>query len=196
MPKKIDISGNKYGDWLVIGRLVGSIWQCRCSCGAEVAVAGNMLTLGKSTRCKACASKKHGMEGSKIYNIWAGMKQRCQNPAHNSFERYGGRGIKVCEAWQKFEGFYADMGDPPEGHSLGRIDNDGDYDPSNVRWETPKQQIRNRSITKHYEYDGRKVTLGELADEKGMPVKILRTRIAAGGMSLEKAIAMPYNPRK
>ena len=97
---------------------------------------------------------KHGYspgngKQSPTYNSWYNMKTRCQNPNYPDYEYYGGRGIKVCERWQDFENFLADMGEKPEGLTLDRIDNDGDYEPDNCRWATMKEQIQNRRNLKN-----------------------------------------------
>lgn len=89
--------------------------------------------------------KTHGMTGTSIFICWGMMRQRCQNPRQQSYLNYGGRGIKVCKRWDKFENFYKDMGDiPSPGYELDRIDNNDDYKPSNCQWATAKQQNRNR----------------------------------------------------
>jgi hypothetical protein len=84
------------------------------------------------------------MTGTRIYYIWADMVGRCTRPTHARYANYGGRGISVCDSWRAFENFYAYMGDKPLGLSLDRIDNDGNYEPGNVRWATGSQQARNR----------------------------------------------------
>jgi hypothetical protein len=180
MPKKIDKTGMQFGSWTVLHRVAGPVWLCRCKCGVERAIGSGSLTSGTSTKCASCKSRTHGMDGTKVYYIWAGMKQRCQNQKYHSFKYYGGRGIKVCDEWQRFESFYKDMGDVPEGMSLGRIDNDGDYSPENCRWETAKQQIRNRSNTTYITHQGETKSLAEWAEKIGIAHGTLKRRYQMG----------------
>ena len=84
------------------------------------------------------------------YKSWSEMKYRCNTESSKDYINYGGRGITYCDQWESFDGFYADMGDKPEGMSLGRIDNDGDYCPENCRWETPHQQMNNQRLPSRY----------------------------------------------
>lgn len=88
--------------------------------------------------------RKHGLSRTQIYSVWSSMRARCENTKHIAFKNYGGRGIKVCKRWLKFENFFADMGERPTiKHSLDRRNNDGNYEPGNCRWATAKEQYHN-----------------------------------------------------
>jgi hypothetical protein len=160
MGKLIDITGKRFGRWKVLAihperarRHV--LWLCRCDCGTERPVRGDNLHNGTSTSCGCFAREnaaklltKHGLSRIRAYCIWENVKQRCCNPRAPSYPYYGGRGITVCERWLTFENFYADMGDPADGMSLDRIDNDDNYEPGNCKWSTRSQQNSNRRSAK------------------------------------------------
>lgn len=131
-------------------------WKCRCDCGNESVVMSGNVRAGRSNSC-GCLQKElagsynrsHGMSGKRIHVIWKNMRQRCLNPKNPRYIDYGGRGVKICESWlESFESFYKDVGNPPsELHSLDRIDNDGNYEKSNVRWATNPEQSGNRRVS-------------------------------------------------
>lgn len=130
------------------------------------------------------AKIKHGhnrnpKSRSPTYTAWHGMKQRCLNPKHINYARYGGRGISVCAAWLDFTAFLADMGERPDGLTLDRIDTDGNYEPGNCRWATMKEQCNNWSAAAQFlvSYGGEQYTLQMLADKLGINRYTLRQRI-------------------
>lgn len=124
------------------------------------------------------------------------MNQRCHNPRNKRFDQYGGRGIFVCAEWRHdYAAFIAHMGPRPTvKHSIGRIHNDKPYEPGNVRWETGKQQMRNRTVTRYFEVDGEKVSLAELAERTGLPQNTLRARLLMG-WDQHRAFTTPVRPK-
>lgn len=122
----------------------------------------------------------HGMRQTKIYTIWRGMRSRCQNPNVAAYPNYGGRGITVCPAWQSFENFYRDMGDPPAGFSLDRVNNDLGYSPENCRWATRKEQSRNQRGLRLLTIDGVEKSMGEWAEISGLALSTIWARLKNG----------------
>jgi hypothetical protein len=129
------------------------------------------------------------MEGTPTYNAWAHMLDRCNNPNSMGYHLYGGRGIRVCEAWHKFEAFFADMGVKPDGLSLDRINNDGGYELGNCRWATLKQQNRNQRDTPMVDFGGKRISTAELAERHGLSRKLVLARIKRG-LSAEEAVSL------
>lgn len=214
--KSLDITGERYGRLVAIcstGRKRGSnyIWQFKCDCGNEVELVSGDVRSGSSSSCGCFAREEcgkrmrevavrvnplraiHSMTGSRTFVSWDSMKQRCLNPSHNSYDYYGGRGIKVCTAWlDSFEAFLADMCERPKGMTLDRIDPDGNYEPGNCRWATAKDQGNNKRSSRFLTHAGKTQTVAQWADEIGISRQSLRYRLESG-WSTEEALTMKIN---
>ncbi len=135
-------------------------------------------------------SEQHGMRHSPEYRSWVHMKDRCLRPTDKSYLRYGSRGIKICDKWlNSFTAFYNDMGNKPSaGHSLDRIDNDGNYEPGNCRWSTSKEQANNRRSNRPVTYNGETRSAKEWANSTGIDYNTLRQRLFRYNWPIEKAL--------
>lgn len=170
-----------------------SMCFCKCECGTVKEFALSSIVHGRTKSCGCLAkevtgnrARTHGLSKSPEYAVWNRMWSRCTNPNVDRYPRYGGRGIKVCDRWSKFELFIEDMGPMPSpNHSIGRRDNDGNYEPSNCRWETEDEQSNNRSTSKFVEWNGARKTYSDWAKETGIPYWTIVQRHRAG-MPLEK----------
>lgn len=186
MPPLIDLTGKRFGRLTVLQKLSTSScrilrWLCRCDCGNERAVFGNSLRTGATVSC-GCLQREnattHGRTRTPEFTVWQMMLQRCQNPNATSYKDYGGRGIVVCDRWQSFEHFYADLGDRPSPqHKLERKNNDGPYSPDNCAWATPIEQGANKRNNRILELDGERRTVGEWARHLKIPKNTLLNRL-------------------
>lgn len=172
-----------------------SLWNCHCDCGEAAIAVGSRLKNGSVKSCgcfRKNSSYRHGHSAGGIlspeYRSWQHMHNRCGNPKDIGYHRYGGRGIKVCKKWAAFESFLADVGLRPSAkHSLGRKNNDGDYKPGNVSWETPLQQGGNNSRNRNFTISGRTMCLSAWVRERGLVVNTVHRRLKRG-QSIEVAL--------
>ena len=187
MKKKTSVSlvNYKTGFLLVVGRSKKIspkhvLWDCRCVCGKLKAYRAEQL---KKTTVQSCGCKRgellsrarttHGYRGQRKteYIAWTNMKQRCFNPADKGFSVYGGRGIRVCKRWLKFENFLADMGPKPSGLTLERNDSNGNYEPSNCQWASYHVQALTRRKTDRFlESVNRNLDKARLAKQKSLRI--------------------------
>lgn len=205
MSKKADMLEKTFGELFVVredGKLGPHLaYLCQCSCGNQITVRGYSLRSGNTTSCgcvhKAMIGKlnfKHGMKDSREYSSWQMMNDRCHNPQSKSWDRYGGRGITICEAWKDFNQFYADMGPRPEGHTLERIDNALGYSSDNCRWATVSEQNRNTRRTRLVEINGVTKCVTDWCEHLGINKRTVINRINRGHWPIDKALHTP--PRK
>lgn len=168
-----ELIGKEFGNRLVIGVVRKSRaslsedrvkfgWYCVLQCSLGHISEVRKCELNSSClKCYVPKHKKSDKRGSKIYNIWKAMRQRCMNPNCKDYEHYGARGIYICERWNTFTNFYEDMGDKPEGLSLDRIDNSGPYSKENCKWSTQKEQVANARMRKNHVRDLTNEVIGQ-----------------------------------
>jgi hypothetical protein len=163
-------------------------WRFRCDCGGEIIHRVSAVRCGDVRSCgclhreaaaiQGRAKRIHGMTKSSEYNTWLNVISRCDNPSNTRWADYGGRGIKVCERWRKFENFLSDMGSKPSPkHSIERIDNDGNYEPGNCKWATTSEQSKNRRSNVWVMFDGKKMLLEEAVGLIGLSRSTGRRRL-------------------
>jgi hypothetical protein len=205
MPAFIDLTGQTFGRLTVVRFLEmrrQSYWLCQCVCGNQSEAAVGSLRSGAVRSCGClrvdtvrARELKHGMAHEPEYAVWGSMKARCHRPRDAGFAKYGDRGIVVCERWRSsFENFIADMGRrPSDDHSIERINNDGNYEPSNCRWATKSEQMSNRrgwGSVSQVEIRGVRKTTAAWARELGTSQTTIDCRIKRG-WSPERAVTQP-----
>lgn len=169
----------------------------RCDCGTEKLVRRYAVETGMSASC-GCLRKEvtserrmtHGRTNTKEYRAWSHMKDRCLNPNTEKSERWMGRGVTICDRWQKsFEAFYKDMGQcPADKTSIDRIDVDGNYEPGNCRWANDIEQMNNLTNNVHMDVNGRRLTVAEAAREFGLKYHTVYRRFVVKGESAMEAL--------
>jgi hypothetical protein len=185
-----ELSDKRYGKIHVIKRTGKSgKWLCECECGKTVLADSHSLMHGKITSCGCGRGSKgtHRKSKTKIYRIWSAMKTRCLNPNVKCFSRYGGRGITICSRWMKFENFYADMGDVPNGKTLDRKNNSKGYSSKNCKWSSLEEQANNKRNNHLIKIDGRTTTLAIISKEYGVKSGYVLKRLKRG-MSIIEAL--------
>lgn len=173
-------------------------WLCRCDCGKEKICYGSCLRSGHTSSCGCfrtdrikVAKTTHGMRKSKEYVVWCNMISRCENPNNRNYKYYGGRGITVCPDFHSFECFIKSMGPRPLGCTIDRIDNNGNYEPSNCRWANEETQKNNRSDNVFITYKGETLTIAQWSKAINIPMITLWNRIKKCHWPIEKALTNP-----
>lgn len=209
----IDLSGKTFGILTVIERSANSnkhaCWVCRCECGTVKAIRGGHLTSGASKSCGCINRTQNGLSMTREYDIWAHMLDRCYREKNDNYRFYGQLGTYVCERWRtSVIAFVEDMGKAPTtGHSLDRINSNGNYtcgkceecktknQPFNCRWATKSEQVRNLKSNRYYTHDGKTLILKDWARISGIKYLTLWNRLNIG-MAFADAISIKRYDRK
>lgn len=211
MSKLIDLTGQRFGRLTVVSRTENTPqgkarWDCQCECGKKASgVIGTHLRSGHTISC-GCVQKegfhetisKHNQSGTRIYEIWAGMKKRTTNANRKDFKYYGERGVEVCSEWENdFEAFYgwALQNGYANNLTLDRKDNNKGYSPDNCRWISQKEQCNNKRNNRIISYNRTKKTLSEWSQILNIDYNALAQRLYRG-WSAEKAFTTPTRKRK
>lgn len=185
--------GHRFGRLTVNRRVPGGAWECYCDCGVVSYVTTGNLRKGNTQSCGCLWKDKittHGLTGSPEYVVWKAMHERCRSNHPKTRRNYKDRGISVCEEWSDFTVFLRDMGMKPAPNSdLDRRDNDLGYSKDNCRWISRKQNLNNRRCCHYIEFNGRRQTIAEWADELCINYRTLNNRINRG-WTVERALAV------
>lgn len=203
MSKSIDLIGQTFGRLTIIsleyskqrykkGKKSGfeHYYLCKCECGNNIVTSKRSLLQGSTKSCGCLqkentsnVNKKHGMINTRLYHIWNGLRQRCNNIANKDYKNYGSRGIKVCEEWDNnFKSFYdwAINNKYKDDLTIDRIDVNGDYKPSNCRWVDYKTQANNRTDTIYIIHNNQTKTIQEWSNIYNLPVTTIKNRLRKG----------------
>lgn len=209
-----DLTGKTYGRLTVLeaGKRKNrrQYWLCQCECGNNKEIRSDQLT-GGITRSCGCLKKeqedknlvtrhyKHKLSKTRLYKTYYGMKERCYNPNHDSYQRYGGRGIKICDEWlndvEKFLEWGLNNG-YDDNLFIDRIDNDGNYKPSNCRWVDEYEQSNNRSSSIYTKVDNEFLTIAEIARKYGFEYETIRARYHKGDREDKLIRPLKYSRKK
>lgn len=202
-----DITGQRFGRLVALGPIGRNdrrsiVWRCLCDCGKHTDVTAVSLRSGHTSSCGClrlernwAATKTHGMTNTRLYRLWTAMLARCHSSIAKGYADYGARGIEVCPEWRHdFQVFHDFVTQLPnyntKGYTLDRIDNDGNYEPGNVRWASRWIQSRNNRRNVVITHDGRTKCLSDWAEELGVLRSTLAGRLARG-WSVERAFTTP-----
>ena len=201
MGRKIDLTGQRFGRLFVVeeyGRQNGHVtWLCQCDCGKKTITCTGDLRKGKTTSCGCFhnemvsnLTRSHSKCGTRLYAIYSNMRQRCLNEDNRAYKWYGGRGISICLEWlDSFQKFYewAIENGYSDKLTLDRIDSDGNYEPSNCRWVTIKEQQNNKRSNHLFTYNGETHNLREWSELTGINYGTLKNRLCRYGWTTERA---------
>lgn len=206
--KTRDITGCRFGNLTAIRfdhrdeRVKGGphYWIFRCDCGKEIVARKNAVTSGNTKRCVDCSNQlsskrntTHGLTNTRLYKEWAGMIQRCENQSSTSWSRYGANGVSVCTEWHRFESFkdWAFENGYTDEMTIDRIDSNGNYEPSNCRWSTVREQANNKNKTIWITYNGERLPLSYWSDRLKIKYHTLYDRLFLHNWTVEKAFTTP-----
>ena len=215
MSRLIDLIGRRFSKLIVVqyvrkNKFGVLYWLCKCDCGNSKTIRGSNLRDGLTKSCGCLQKKrasdlckelrlKHGhsmvSKRTRTYESWTSMINRCSNTNHKYYHCYGGRGIKVCERWNRFANFLEDMKESPPRFQIDRIDNNGDYCKENCRWVTSKVNNRNRRNNRLIIFNGKTQCLSALAEEYNIPDSTLRARISKFNWTIKDALTIPVGAK-
>lgn len=200
-----NLIGYKFGRLTVLAwhgknKQGNNTWLCECECGNKVVVRTADLNNGHTKSC-GCLTKdnfrkvitKHEKRNTRLYSVWSNMRNRCNNPSSERFNQYGGRGITICKEWEHFETFYewALANGYSNNLTIDRIDNSKGYSPNNCRWASSSEQNSNTRRNHLITYGGKTQTMTQWAEEIGIVVGTLESRLNRSHWSIERALTTP-----